>query len=303
MISILQDVSNYHQICIRDLIETDKEVLRPFLPATRAMKITLLATTVRYLDLLVARYGSLEQAIAAGESGEAFIAQAVRGRDNQHGGMVGWVKRFFPGAAFSNPKVVEARNVLEAMGIIVHESNGRGNVGFTRINVMRLMVLQILLEDELGYATQTEDDDNELDPPELDAMGRVSPYARLKKKIRNREAAKAARAENPDIEAAPPMARINKERWQSVFGFNPRVKSPDYQYPADIEDFLQEAWGQIATIAQPLRGIPQRLWNETEQFCIKRFEQYYKASKDAVKKVWAIIEPYESDGLDEIPFD
>jgi hypothetical protein len=275
MFKLLQKTAFDNGFTVKDFVEVERRRLlqSEFMPCVSVqpkLVATLYAMGCRFLDLLKKRYGSLEEAIAAGERGEAFIAQAIEKRDDAHGGLVGWIMNRFPNAAFSHPKLYEARSRMEGMGVIIHESNGRGNVGQTRINVPSLLVLVATLEDLLG-----------LEPPDdtdPDAIAEATYYgfsgAEMAEKVQE-----IRDSIDQPVNPIPAIAKINKSRWKQFFGYNPRAKDNEYQYPQAIESLIQQTWSAIATVAKPVVNIPAELLDETIKYCKERAKVVIKGDR------------------------
>lgn len=273
MFNLLHKASLYKGFTVKDLVETEKRRLFPFLPSVET-HIKLLYTTyalcVYYTDSLVKRYGTLEDAIAAGEKGEAFIARAIRANDDDYGGTCGWIKRNFPLAAASHPKVMEARDIMQEMGVLAYDSNGRGNVGYTRINVPSILVLTALLEDILGMTPANTDDATEI------AFATYTGFS--DDEMTERIEAIESEIEQPEY-AVPPIAKIMKSRCKNFFGYNLRAKDAEYSYPTELESLIQATWAAIATVAQPVTTIRDEFIKETIKYCRDGAKRVIKRAK------------------------
>ena len=275
MLSLLKKIAHDNGFLVEDFLEVEKRRLLncgeiPEASTHHKLLGTIHYFCVRFSDLLIKRYGTLESAIAAGKEGSAFVAQAIRGRDNDHGGMSGLIQRDAPKAAFSHVKIAEARKRMEEMGVVIHDSNGRGNVGYTRINVPSLLVLAALTEDLLGMSPANTDNAR--------AIADQTYSGFTEEEMEGFTEQIEEQIEQPDY-AVPAIAKVMKSRCNQFFGFNLRSKDREYVYPVGLEQIIQESWAAIATVANPVVNIPAEFLDETIKYCKERAKATIKRAK------------------------
>jgi hypothetical protein len=334
MINVIHNLTSCNNFSVKDLLESQKRqfLLSEDLPnceTHRRLLGTMYMQGLRFLDLLAKRYGNLEAAIEAGENGEAFVAQAIKSRESQTGGLVAWCRRMADGLpiASSHVKQREARDILQKLGVIIHHSNGKGNVGQTRINVRAMLVLLALLEDLLDLIpTEDTEDKGELyaaamgfkpapeETPEADDLKDYDEHEGYEDCEESEEDCFedewAVRAANKEAHFAdepgfvviarpvPKIAKIMHSRWKSAFGMSPRSKDMNYQYPQEIDEVLRQSWESVATMAKPITKIPQHLALETIKYCKERAKTFLKGLKDSRDYVARAI---ADDDLDYLP--